>query len=69
MLWVLKRTVSMMLKLMGKKIFTIFAENFCLSKAVKMLLYSNVQCIKIGQNPSCGASGKVQTSYNGKKKR
>ena len=43
MLWVLKRTVSMrcsfehpkhMLKLMGKKIYTLFAENFCLSKPV-----------------------------------
>ena len=42
MLWALKRTVSMrrfflapktyMFELMGKKIFTFYAENFCLSK-------------------------------------
>ena len=48
MLWVLKRTVSMrrffwapkyLLKLMGKKIFTIYAENFCLSKPVIVYIF------------------------------
>ena len=53
MLWILKRTVSApkaYAKMMGKKIFTLLTEHFCLSKPVVYInfdILNNKYCLKI----------------------
>ena len=67
-----------MLKLMGKKIFTFYAEHFCLSKHVLILLKIEVNEmfsfltassdkfeVTVGENETCAASVQTSTKCNG----